>query len=173
VPPAAGLSTGLKIVSIVGGIVLGAVLIAVITGGSGFASLPSFASCSSGYYKFNTSEGHCCPEGYPYWYEGSCWKCPRGYFVYPSSSEGRCCQEGYPYYYDGSCWKCPMGYHTYQTSGGHCCREGFYYYYNGVCNSQPQGSGQTTSPGTTCANAQPGSAFWQLCQVRDRGWVGT
>ncbi|HMA04650.1 MAG TPA: fibronectin type III domain-containing protein [Methanomicrobiales archaeon] len=59
--------------------------------------------CNAGYYKFTTSAGHCCPEGYPYFWGGSCYQCAEGYFIYDSSA-GHCCKEGYPYYDSGTCY---------------------------------------------------------------------
>jgi hypothetical protein len=58
---------------------------------------PSPGGCSPGYIKYTTSAGHCCQEGYPYYRDGSCYKCPEGYYTYDTSA-GHCCKEGYPYY---------------------------------------------------------------------------
>ena len=74
------------------------------SGGSG-------STCSPGYYVYTTSAGKCCPEGYPYYYDGKCHQCSQGYFTY-STSGGKCCREGYPYYYNGVCNSQPSSSNT-------------------------------------------------------------
>ncbi|WP_321506801.1 hypothetical protein [uncultured Methanoregula sp.] len=123
------------------------------------------SSCSPGYYTYSTSDGQCCPEGYPYYYDGHCHQCRYG-SVYDSHS-GTCCPEGYPYYYDGTCHQCRYGsvydsysgsccpgdtpqyydgachacrygYKQYSTSNGNCCPEGYPYYYDGTCHAMSE-----------------------------------
>ncbi len=74
------------------------------SGSSGTGS----GSCTSGYAKYTTSQGHCCPTGYPYYYDGKCHQCSSGYYKYDTSA-GYCCPSGYPYYYDGKCHSQSLG----------------------------------------------------------------
>nr|WP_321351582.1 hypothetical protein [uncultured Methanoregula sp.] len=129
------------------------------------------SSCGPGYYIYSTSNDQCCPEGYPFVYNGKCNQCDFGsvydeysgkccpgdspyYYdgachacrygsVYDSYS-GRCCPGDYPHYYDGACHACGYGYHQYSTSNGHCCPEGYPYYYDGTCHSSSESASQVT-----------------------------
>jgi hypothetical protein len=74
-------------------------------------------SCSPGYSEYTTSGGHCCPSGYPYYYEGTCHQCSQGYNTYDTSA-GHCCPSGYPYYYDGTCHTKSSGSSTVVVSSG-------------------------------------------------------
>ncbi len=104
-------------------------------------------SCGAGSHIYTTSYGHCCPDGYPYYYADTCHSqnvsgsttCPAGYAVY-TTSQGHCCPSGYTHYYDGSCHPCAQGYYHYDTSAGYCCPEGYPYYYGGTCHSQSSGT---------------------------------
>ncbi len=107
--------------------------------GNAGSSGESSASCSAGYHKYTTSDGHCCPDGYPYYYDGKCHQCSPGYNKYDTSA-GYCCPEGYSHYYDGKCHQCSPGYNKYDTSAGYCCPEGYPYYYDGKCHAQSSGS---------------------------------
>jgi hypothetical protein len=109
-------------------------------GGGGSSGL-----CSLGYYRYTTSAGYCCPQGYPYYYNGKCNQCSQGYYKYTTSA-GYCCPQGYPYYYNGKCNQCSQGYYKYTTSAGYCCPQGYPYYYNGKCNTRS--SGTTTAVNT-------------------------
>jgi len=104
------------------------------SGNSGAGS----GSCSSGYARYTTSQGHCCPTGYPYYYESKCHQCSEGYNKY-STSAGYCCPSGYSHYYNGKCHQCSEGYYQYDTSAGYCCPEGYPYYYDEKCHSQSSG----------------------------------
>ena len=83
-------------------------------GGSTGNTYGGSSSCGTGFYKYSTSAGHCCPEGYSHYYDGKCHQCSQGYYQYDTSG-GHCCPEGYPYYYDGKCWNKPGG-STVQTT---------------------------------------------------------
>ena len=83
------------------------------SGGGGGSS----GSCSSGYSRYTTSEGHCCLEGYPYYRDGKCHQCSEGYYKYDTSA-GNCCPSGYPYYYDGKCHTQSSGSSTVVVSNG-------------------------------------------------------
>ena len=111
--------------------------------GSSGSSGTGSGSCRPGYAKYTTSEGHCCQEGYPYFYDNLCHQCIHGYNKYDTSA-GHCCPAGYPHYFDGTCHQCPQGYYKYDTSAGHCCQEGYPYYADGKCYTQSPGY----SPGT-------------------------
>lgn len=111
--------------------------------GSG-SSGASSGSCSAGYSRYSTSENHCCPVGYPYYYNSTCHACSVGYYKYDTSA-GYCCPGGYTHYYDGKCHQCSEGYYQYDTSGGHCCPTGYPYYYDGTCHSRSAGSGTSGS----------------------------
>ena len=129
------------------------------------AVAPVAGSCDPGYYTYSTSDGMCCPEGFPYVYGGTCHLCRYGsvydsysgtccpsdspyYYdgachacrygsVYDSYS-GYCCPGDTPNYYDGACHSCGYGYKKYSTSDGHCCPEGYPYYYDGTCHSMSE-----------------------------------
>jgi len=119
--------------------------------GSPESSGGNSGSCSAGSHIYSTSDGHCCLEGYPYYYDGTCHTCSQGYSKYDTSA-GYCCPSGYPYYYDGKCHPCSEGYYKYDTSGGHCCLSGYPYFYDGMCHSQSSGSsssGSSYSGGTS------------------------
>ena len=105
-------------------------------------TVTAYDSCSAGYYIYSTSDGQCCREGFPYFYEGSCHPCNYG-SVYDSYS-GNCCPWDTPQYYDGACHTCREGFRLYSTSEGQCCPEGYPYYYNGQCHAQAE----STSPST-------------------------
>lgn len=109
-------------------------------------------SCPDGSYKYTTSDGHCCPDGYPYYYGDRCHTqaqsttgCPSGYYKY-TTSDGHCCPEGHPYYYDGGCWSKPGGSTvqttTYYASCSQCPGSIPLYSYRGgsyeVCNAYYQ-----------------------------------
>jgi len=110
-----------------------------LTNGNSWGGGGSSGSCSSGYYKYSTSEGHCCPDGYPYYYDGTCHSCSQGYNKYDTSA-GYCCPTGYQYYYDGKCHQCSQGYAKYDTSAGYCCPSGYPFYYDGKCHTQASSS---------------------------------
>jgi len=105
-------------------------------------------SCGTGYYKYSTSAGHCCSEGYPHYYDGKCHKCSQGYYQYDTSA-GHCCSEGYPYYYGGSCWNRPgssgptVQQTTYYASCSQCPENYPLISYRGgsyeICNAYYQG----------------------------------
>ncbi|OPY38395.1 MAG: hypothetical protein A4E35_00818 [Methanoregula sp. PtaU1.Bin051] len=114
------------------------------SGSSGNTGGAAFSSCSPGYAKYTTSGGHCCKEGYPFYYDGTCHVCSEGYNMF-TTSKGHCCPEGYTHYYDGKCHQCALGYYVYDTSAGHCCREGYPYYADGKCYTNYPGY---SSPGT-------------------------
>jgi len=102
-------------------------------GGSTGNTYSGSSSCGTGYYKYSTSAGHCCPEGYPYYYDGKCHQCSQGYYQYDTSA-GHCCPEGYPYYSDGKCWKQSGNsgstgqQTTYYASCSQC--QGYYHLYS-------------------------------------------
>jgi hypothetical protein len=157
------------------------------SGGSSGTTYSGSSSCGTGYHKYTTSAEHCCPEGYPHYYDGSCWHCREG-SVYDEES-GTCCSGDYPHYYDGKCHQCSPGYYLYATSAGHCCPQGYPYYYGGSCWNQPGGSGstvqQTTSYYASCSQC-PGSyslysyrggsyetcnAYYQVCVIAGCGKI--
>jgi hypothetical protein len=107
--------------------------------GNFWGSLGTSGSCSAGYHRYTTSDNHCCPEGYPYYYDGTCHSCSQGYNKYATSA-GYCCPTGYPHYYDGKCHQCSQGYAKYDTSSGYCCPTGYPYYYDGKCHTQASSS---------------------------------
>ena len=51
---------------------------------------PTPTSCAG-----QNNDGHCCPEGNPYYYDGKCHQCSQGYHMYDTSA-GHCFKEGYP-----------------------------------------------------------------------------
>ena len=112
--------------------------------GSSSGSGSGSGSCSSGYSRYTTSEGHCCPDGYPHYYDGKCHQCSEGYNKYTTSG-GYCCPTGYTHYYNGKCHQCSEGYYKYDTSAGYCCQEGYPYYYDGKCHTQSSGSSSASS----------------------------
>lgn len=85
------------------------------TNGNFWGNGESSGSCSPGYSQYTTSQGHCCPAGYPHYYDGTCHQCSQGYYKYDTSG-GYCCPEGYPYYYDGKCHTQSSGSYTGVTS---------------------------------------------------------
>ena len=116
--------------------------------GNATTSSSGSSGCSPGYYKYSTSNGHCCREEFPYYYDGLCQSCQKGYGKY-NSSNGHCCPDGSPVYYNDACHACPEGYEKTEASNGHCCAEEFPYYYDGSCWNQPAGSGGGMMSGTT------------------------
>jgi len=113
---------------------------------------PVAGSCDPGYYTYSTSDGMCCPEGYPYVYEGSCHRCLYG-STYDSYS-GTCCPVDAPYYYDGACHQCRYG-STYDSYSGNCCPSDAPYYYNGGCNHCRYGSVYDSNSGYCCSGDTP------------------
>jgi len=122
--------TTIRFMLAVGSILL---ILAAVAPVSGYDS----SSCSAGSYIYATSDGQCCPDGYPYVYEGKCHQCDYG-STYDSYT-GKCCPFGSPYYYDGACHSCQYG--SQQTGEGQCCPEGYPYYYDGKCHAESANSG--------------------------------
>ena len=131
--------------------------------GSGGTSR-SGSSCSPGYYKYSTSEGHCCPQGSPYYRDGYCWHCKEG-SVYDEAS-GTCCSGDYPHYYGGKCHQCSEGYYLFDTSGGHCCPNGYPYYYDGSCWNQPGRSGSNGAQTTYYASCSGCTGYYRTYSYR-------
>lgn len=131
-------------------------------------------SCSSGYARYTTSQGQCCPTGYPYYYESKCHQCSEGYNKY-STSAGYCCPSGYTHYYNGKCHECSEGYYKYDTSAGYCCQEGSPYYYDGKCHSQSSGSSSSGSNTVLISNVQVDSRTGCPAQrdLQCSGWIET
>ncbi|MFA4861053.1 hypothetical protein [Methanoregula sp.] len=117
------------------------------------AVAPVAGSCDPGYYTYSTSNGMCCPEGFPYVYGGSCHQCDYG-SVYDSYS-GTCCPGDSPHYYDGTCHACRDGYKQTSMSSGHCCPEGYPYYYDGTCHQCDYGSVYDSYSGYCCSGDTP------------------
>ena len=128
-------SAGETVLLIIGGASLFFIIIIVIAAfvfGMAGSNTNGSSTCSPGYSIFSSSDGHCCLDGYPYYYDGKCHQCSQGYYQY-NTSAGYCCPEGFSNYYDGQCHQCSQGYSKYTTSAGYCCPEGYPYYYNGQC----------------------------------------
>jgi len=104
-------------------------------------------------YRYVTSGGKCCPQGYPYYYNGKCWHCSEGNSYDPAS--GMCCPGGYPFYYNGKCHQCREGYAKYDTSSGNCCEIGYPFYFNGRCWRCQDGSTYDETSGTCCQEESP------------------
>jgi hypothetical protein len=138
------------------------------TGGNYEMSKASSGSCSSGYARYTTSAGHCCPTGYPYYYDGECHSCSLGYARYTTSA-GQCCPTGYPYYYDGACHSCSQGYTRYTTSAGQCCPTGYPYYSSGKCNTQSPES--SASYGTSAMVVDSNSGCPATKDLQCSGWI--
>ena len=131
--------TTIRFMLAVGSILL---ILAAVAPVSGYDS----SSCSVGSYIYPTSDGQCCPDGYPYVYDGKCHQCDYG-STYDSYS-GRCCPFGSPYYYDGACHACQYG--SQQTGEGQCCPAGYPYSYDGKCHQCRETSVYDSSSGTCC-----------------------
>jgi len=116
------------------------------------APVAGYDSCSPGYHIYSTSNDQCCPEGYPYVYNGKCNQCDYG-SVYDSYS-GYCCPESSPYYYDGACHRCRYG-SVYDSYSGYCCPESSPYYYDGACHRCRYGSVYDSYSGYCCPEGYP------------------